>query len=269
MPSNPVMVGSARIDENGKARGGKAGDQTGREVSTQAWYKHEKGWVVLRPLSRAAGKKVAQDMLAACANANIGYDQGQRLTLYTEARNYGFDCARITKPVETDCSALVRVCLAFAGIMVPNFTTATEASTLMASGKFAKLTDKKYTDRSDYLRAGDVLVTRTQGHTVVVLNDGLLGGDPEDDALAPANPVQPDGSIKAVTAGSYWLRDKPGLLGRKLGVVQDLSCVLVYGRSPSNPDWYGVKVLHTPSGELNGEKGYISHKALPGLEVSK
>ena len=38
-----VRVGSARIDEQGKATGGKAGDQTGGEVSTQAWYKHSKG----------------------------------------------------------------------------------------------------------------------------------------------------------------------------------------------------------------------------------
>ena len=28
-----VKLGSARIDENGKAHGGQAGDQTGKEVS--------------------------------------------------------------------------------------------------------------------------------------------------------------------------------------------------------------------------------------------
>ena len=28
-----VYVGSARIDENGKAYGGKAGDQTGKEIT--------------------------------------------------------------------------------------------------------------------------------------------------------------------------------------------------------------------------------------------
>ena len=32
-----VKIGSARIDENGKAHGGAAGDQTGKEVSTQSW----------------------------------------------------------------------------------------------------------------------------------------------------------------------------------------------------------------------------------------
>lgn len=31
-----VKIGSARIDENGRARGGKAGDQTGKEVARYA-----------------------------------------------------------------------------------------------------------------------------------------------------------------------------------------------------------------------------------------
>ena len=43
-----VRVGSARSNENGGVNGGKAGDQTGREVSTQLWYLHSKGWIVIR-----------------------------------------------------------------------------------------------------------------------------------------------------------------------------------------------------------------------------
>ena len=42
-----VKVGSARIDENGRAHGGKAGNQTGKELSVQNWYRHFKGWRVL------------------------------------------------------------------------------------------------------------------------------------------------------------------------------------------------------------------------------
>ena len=43
-----VKIGHASIDENGRAQGGKAGDQTGKEVCTRNWYKHSKGWRVLR-----------------------------------------------------------------------------------------------------------------------------------------------------------------------------------------------------------------------------
>lgn len=111
-------------------------------------------------------------MEAACRNRNIGYDQYERLTLYNLAKAVGFDPARVANPCETDCSALVRVCLAFAGIATENFRTPTQAKVMLATGQFVELTDKKYMDSSDYLRRGDVLVTRTQGHTVVVLSNG-------------------------------------------------------------------------------------------------
>lgn len=171
-----VLIGSARIDENGKAHGGKAGDQTGREVSTQNWYKHEKGWRVLRAKDAGAAAKIAAAMRAACSNSKIGYDQYQRNTLYDAAKPVGFDPVKVSKTVETDCSALVRVCCAYAGIMLGDFTTGNQASVMLASGKFEELTGSKYTAKSDYLRAGDVLVTKSKGHTVVVLTGGPASG---------------------------------------------------------------------------------------------
>jgi hypothetical protein len=54
-----VKIGSARIDENGSAYNGKAGDQTGKEVSTQSWYESSKGWVLLRAKSAEAREKIA------------------------------------------------------------------------------------------------------------------------------------------------------------------------------------------------------------------
>ena len=248
-----VYLGSAHIDELGKAKGGKAGDQ-GNEVGTQKWYKHSKGWVVLRPKDRYKGQEIAYDMNAACANKHIGYDQGQRLTLYNAAKAVGFDCAKVTQDVETDCSALVRVCLAYAGIMVSNFTTSNEAAILLGSGYFKRMSGDQYESRPDYLRAGDVLVTKTQGHTVVVLNDGALAGAEEPDDEAPANPVQPDGTVRVKTNGTYWLRDKPGITGKRICAVPSGTTVRVYGRTDNG--WYGVKL---PS----GEKGYISGKAMP------
>ena len=167
-----VTIGSARIDENGNTHGGRAGDQNGREVSAQAWYKHRKGWRVLRCKSADKAEKIARAMQAACDNANIGYDQYQRDTLYNAAKPLGFDPARVDTPCETDCSALVRVCCAYAGIPVDNFRTTNEAGVLLRSGAFTELKESRYTDQSAYLRRGDILVTRTQGHTVVVLSNG-------------------------------------------------------------------------------------------------
>ena len=171
-----VKLAAAHIDENGRATGGKAGDQTGREVCVRAYYVHSKGWRVLRPRSAAAADMIAQDAQAACDNPHIGYDQNQRESLYTAAEPYGFNCAKVKTNCETDCSALVRVCCAYAGIDLPNFTTVNEAQVLLDSGAFVELTGAKYINQSTYLRRGDILVTRTKGHTEIVLTDGNKAG---------------------------------------------------------------------------------------------
>ena len=140
-----VIIGSARIDENGKAHGGAAGDQTGKEVSTQAWY--DRDWRVLRPKDPAKAKKIAKGMQSACDNANIGYDQYQRQTLYNLVKPLGYDPAKANKKCETDCSALVRVCCCYGGIMVGDFNTESEVRVLMATGEFVELTGSKYTSQ--------------------------------------------------------------------------------------------------------------------------
>ena len=169
------MIGSARIDENGRAYGGAAGDQTGREVMTQAYYTHKLGWYVLRPKIAAQAEAIAADMEAMCANDKIGYDQLQRNSLYKISEPVGFDCAKVATACETDCSGGVRVCCAHAGIMTDvAFRTTNERAVLMATGAFELLTDVKYTahPQGAYLKRGDILGTLTQGHTGVVLTNG-------------------------------------------------------------------------------------------------
>lgn len=183
--SKTVYIGHAVGDEHGNASGGEAGNQNGKELRTQPWYLNTKGWIVLRPKDSDSAKKIADDMRFACKNSNIGYDQKQRNTLYEAASKVGFDCSKVTTPCECDCSSLVRVCCWYAGIKVSNFNTASEVKTLMATGKFTELTDAKYTEKSDYLMEGDILVTKVKGHTCVVLNDGDKAHDPEPTPPAP------------------------------------------------------------------------------------
>lgn len=196
-----VTIGSARIDERGKATGGKAGDQTGKEVGTQAWYKHAKGWRVFRAKDIAKRAKIADAMRAACNNSNIGYDQYGRLSLYDAVKDYGFDPGKAAMPVETDCSALVRVCCAYAGITLPNFVTSNQASAMLNSGAFEELKGSKYTEQEDWLSVGDILVTKSKGHTVVALTNGSK-------ADKPANP-SPVGDL-TVAPGSWNVRSGPG-----------------------------------------------------------
>ena len=252
-----VLIGSARIDENGRAHGGKAGDQTGKEVSTQSWYRHSRGWVVLRAKDPIKAAKIAQAMRAACLNDNIGYDQYQNQTLWNAVKDKGYDPAKATVKCETDCARLVRVCCAYAGIMVRDFYTATEAAYLMDTGEFVKLTTSRYTSQDDYLGAGDILVTKTKGHTVVVLTNGSkYDGEVEE----PSIPL-----------GSRILRD--GSEGKD---VEDLQRRLkAAGYDPGEIDGeYGpntagaVRALQKDAGiAVDGEFGPDSLKALEALEV--
>lgn len=248
-----VRVGSARIDENGKAYGGAAGDQTGKEVMIQPWYNHSKGWVVLRPIDPADAEKIARNMEAACANNNIGYDQWSRNTLYNAVKPLGFDCAKLTVKKETDCSALVRVCSAYAGHDTDNaFRTTTQADDLMDTGAYIKLTASKYTTRSDYLKRGDILVTKTQGHTVVVLDNG---------------PKAEDAAPKVYVLGERIL--KQGAKGPDVTMLQEL--LLSVGHDPQGIDGdFGpntkaaVKSFQKKYGGLkvDGEYGPLTHEAL-------
>ena len=169
-----VRIGHASKDENSKIKNGSAGDQTGKEVCIRDWYLNSKGWVVLRCKDAAKREKIAEAMEKACKNSQIGYDQNQRDTLFNNVKNSGFDPSKTTKNVETDCSALVRVCIAYAygADKAGNIRTVNEPATLVNTGLFTKYIDSKYCNSSDYLLRGDILCTPVSGHTVVVLDDG-------------------------------------------------------------------------------------------------
>lgn len=163
-----IMVGSARIDERGSIKGGAVGDQkqtakTGDargEVSQQPFYVHSKGWIILRPKSAELAAEIALLMIDACDNPNIGYDQGNR----NGVLRYGVHTKTKT---ECDCSGLIRAIIYWATGKDPGaFSTLTEVDRLMATGLFEKIVFTSLAKTPVY--NGDILVTKTKGHTVVV-----------------------------------------------------------------------------------------------------
>lgn len=193
MGAEMVIIGSARIDENGHASGGQAGDQNGEEVSTQKYYLHEKGWNVLRAKEPQVREAIARDMEWACANNNIGYDQSQNQTLYQTAKPVGFNCSLVGTPCETDCARLVRVCVLYAGVKVSDFYTGSEKEALLATGAFEQV----YPSMPDGLMRGDILVTKTKGHTVVVLTNGAN--------VKPTAPTAPtNDKLGWIKVGANW-----------------------------------------------------------------
>lgn len=167
-----VIIGSARISENGRITGGKVGDQKQKavpdysgEVSEQEFYVHRKGWIVLRARNADVAKKLAIAMKTACNNPMIGYDQNNRLDIF----NHGVNSIVKT---ECDCSSLVRLCVQEAtGKKVSNFNTATEQSALAKLDMFDRYVYKSGME----LYEGDILVTATKGHTAIVTVGNVRG----------------------------------------------------------------------------------------------
>lgn len=197
-----VIIGSARIDENGHASGGKAGDQTGNEVCIQEYYTHKKGWRVIRAKDPTVREAIAQDMEWGCANDYIGYDQGQNQSLYELAQFVGFNLALIATPCETDCARLVRICVLYAGVRVNDFYTVTEADELLATGCFEEV----FVPLPSGLLRGDILVTPVKGHTVVALTNG-------DGTTGKETDTNTDTNTEPITEGKYkkgWHKDGNG-----------------------------------------------------------
>lgn len=173
-----VRIGHASIDENGKIQGGKAGDQTQKEVCIRSYY--NKGWnVVLRPKSKTLAEKSARFVEQICANNNVGYDQWNRNTLYAQAIAVNFNGSKILTPCECDCSSLMQVAAIAGGSCLPYggnaFTTRTMRNAFQASGDYEVLTDDKYLTSDTYLKRGDILI-KEGSHTVMVLDDGSADG---------------------------------------------------------------------------------------------
>ena len=172
-----IKIGSARIDEHGKIKGGSAGDQTGKEVCIENFYVDAKGWRCFRFKDAAKGERAAWNMEAACYNDCIGYDQSNNQSLFYEVQPAGWDCSKVKTPCETDCSQLMRVCILYAGINIGMFSTADEPEYLIKTGAFKEMTGEAYTVTGEKLRRSDILVTKRKGHTVMVLSDGAHAYD--------------------------------------------------------------------------------------------
>lgn len=258
-----VYIGGASIDERGKASGGQAGNQTGRELRRQPYYDHDKRWYVFRARNPAVREDIAVAMENSIANRNIGYDQLQNQTLWNQVKGKGFDPSRATSPCETDCARLVRVCVAYGfnengldASAVPDWYTGTLPKLIMGLGEFVKYTDDKHCKGGRSLARGDILCTRSKGHTVVVLNDGDLFGGEEDIDQELGERILRDGDYGADVEE---LQQRLKAAGYDPGEIDG-----EYGPNTEG----AVKAMQKDAGILvDGEFGPDSLKALEALEV--
>lgn len=177
------MIANCGSDENGKYSGGAAGDQTGKEYRVKAWYSRPWNYVLRYP-DAEIGEKIAKTAKNAANNANIGYDQSQRLTFYNALKAADWKASAIKTKCEADCSASTAAIVIAVGHreslpklqkVSPSCTTSNLRSALKTAG-FNVLTDSKYLKSDAYLLPGDILL-REGHHVAINLDKGAKAGE--------------------------------------------------------------------------------------------
>ncbi len=170
-------ISNSGSDENGRGRGGQAGDQTGKEWQLRTWY--DRPWdVVLRYPDQRVALKIAQLGIDAALNNCIGYDMNQRDTYFTQLKKAGWEPSKITAACEADCSAGVCANVKAAGYLLGIAALQNHAGTYTGNMRsaltragFQVLTASKYLNGSEYLLPGDILLNDVH-HTATNITVG-------------------------------------------------------------------------------------------------
>lgn len=168
-----VLCAWASANEYGKTTGGKAGDQTGKEVKCGNIYNFGQTRVY-RCTDRKYAVKIGATAKAIALNNNFGYCQGHRTTSYNALKNANWIVANVKTPVEIDCSMLggCSVNVAYGKQLISSSVySGNIGSALLATGLFKELKASKYLGKSEYIECGDIIVAPGK-HVIVAYTDG-------------------------------------------------------------------------------------------------
>ena len=243
-----ILIAEAYSDENGRARGGTPGDQTGKEIRIRRWYEREGGWSVYLECMDAALASRAAEVAEAIANSpQFGYSQDKRWTGHKAIlKAGGIEDAEAS---DYDCSSLVLSAYILAGldIKAEGYTGNLERI-LAGTGKFKAYEDAAHTGSPALARRGSLYLAA--GHVFMCLEDGAEAdgapvGAPEANDGANPLPDQTDGA-RVYAKGSVRVRDKPidGAVLKTLHKGESL---------PHLSTWHQV--------DVDGKPGWISGKS--------
>ena len=177
------MISNSGHDENGRYSGGISGDQTGTEWQIIPWYNRPWNYVLRHP-DRNVGNMISELAVEAANNNNIGYDQANRRSFWSQLSSSGYRPANIKSACEADCSSGVAAIVKATGYLLgldklknvsADMYTGNERAALKSAG-FEVLTDSKYLTSDKYLYAGDILLYEGH-HTAINITDGSEAND--------------------------------------------------------------------------------------------
>ena len=273
------MVSNSGHDENGKFKGGVAGDQSKTEWYIRPWYNNR--WsVVLRHPNEAVRNMIAKLAEESANNNYIGYDQNQRTTFWNKLKANGFRPKNITTACEADCSAGISAIVKATGYLLgivelqnisENNTTSTMKNAFKKAG-FQVLTASKYLTSDKYLLRGDILL-REGHHTCTNLTNGANAGTSTPAQTKPAKNASGDYTKKAQNALNTYINAGlavDGVIGAKTrkALVKALQYSLNkdYGSKLAVDGVIGTKSLSTLKKKAvkKGAKSYL----VTWLEIS-
>lgn len=228
-------ISNSGKDEKNRYHGGKAGDQTGHEWELKKWY--SRPWsCVLRYPDDTVGLYIAKLSIEAALNDNVGYDQDQRGTYWTELKKANYKPSAIKTKCEDDCtsgvSANVKAVGAILGLPklenLPLCSSRNMKKEFIDAG-FMYLTGSRYTISPDYLLPGDILLY--EGHHAAA--NVTFGKKVVTPTL---------GEEVEITGKTVWIRKAPGVENAAVGIAhkgEKYKFAAEY--DPKGNGWYGIK----------------------------
>ena len=227
-----IKIAHFSIDENNRAKGGVAGDQSGKECCIRDWY--NKPWDYYIEITDEELANKAADLFEKVANRNdAGYDQGQRLTFYDELVRCKGDVSKM-KPCEADCSSGISSIYKFLGLNVnQSCTTRNIRAAFVNTGKAKVYSDKEHTASDKYAKRGG-LYLKEGSHVVMAIENG--SGSNSKQTATTTSTSTPSSSTNTYTKTQF-IKDVQAATGAKVDGIagtETLSKTVTVSKSKNN-----------------------------------
>ena len=202
------FISNSGSDENGRATGGKAGDQTQKEWTIRGWYNRPWDCVLRHPDTNVA-RKISELAIKAARNDKIGYNQNNRNSYWLLLRSAGYDPAKITTPCDADCSAGVIANVKAVGYLLgitklQNIWATYTGNMRQAfyEAGFQILSGNKFLTSPDYLLPGDILLNDVH-HTATCVSTGIYAKKTTESTTPTTTPTTSTATQSQSTSGKW------------------------------------------------------------------